>query len=302
MPFTVWQDPTALDISTIRKELIMSSNGIYQKKFKPTCLMIKQHQITGKLYLCITTRKNIEKYKGSGTYWKKHINMHGKDYVQNVWYCWFYDAESIKQCAMLLSGMYKVVESEHWCNLIVENGGELDDRMENFIFRKKLSNANKGFIICKDKDGICLRVSINDPRYLSGQLVHHTKGRICSKEEIERRSILLKGKATVRNEEGIAIRVPKEEAHNYIPLNQGTKRSKETKRKQSESAKIACQTRYQPLVTRLIDKKVMTSAVFMRWLNNKPSKVDGVSKIRCCRISDKKEMSVNHFTRQDKFL
>ena len=29
MPFTVWQDPTALDISTIRKELIMSSKCIY---------------------------------------------------------------------------------------------------------------------------------------------------------------------------------------------------------------------------------------------------------------------------------
>lgn len=49
----------------------MTSKYIYS--FKPTYLMIKQHEITGLKYLCKTTRKDPLKYNGSGRYWKPHI-------------------------------------------------------------------------------------------------------------------------------------------------------------------------------------------------------------------------------------
>ena len=44
--------------------------------FKPTYLYIKQHSITGKLYLGKTTKQNLIKYTGSGKYWLRHLKVH----------------------------------------------------------------------------------------------------------------------------------------------------------------------------------------------------------------------------------
>ena len=46
------------------------------KKYK---LMIKTHNVTGKKYLCMTTKADPYKYNGSGVYWKNHIKKYGKD-------------------------------------------------------------------------------------------------------------------------------------------------------------------------------------------------------------------------------
>lgn len=52
--------------------------------YTPTYLYIKQHTITGKLYFGKTI-KDPEKYMGSGTHWKRHINKHGKEHVETLW-------------------------------------------------------------------------------------------------------------------------------------------------------------------------------------------------------------------------
>ena len=90
--------------------------------FKPTYLMIKQHEITGLKYLCKTTRKNPIKYQGSGKYWMKHIKKHGKEHVKTIWYKLFSDIDKLTGTALALSEMYDVTNSPLWANLKPENG------------------------------------------------------------------------------------------------------------------------------------------------------------------------------------
>lgn len=89
--------------------------------FTPTYLYIKQHSITGKLYFGKTIR-NPEIYLGSGTYWNRHIKKHGKEHVITLWYCLFYDKESITDFAINFSKSQNIVESEKWLNLKPETG------------------------------------------------------------------------------------------------------------------------------------------------------------------------------------
>lgn len=60
--------------------------------FKPTFLYIKQHNKTGLLYFGKTTRQDVEKYRGSGVHWKRHIKKHGND-VSTLWFCLFVEKE-----------------------------------------------------------------------------------------------------------------------------------------------------------------------------------------------------------------
>lgn len=90
--------------------------------FKPTFLYIKQHSGTGKLYFGKTTRKNIEKYTGSGKHWTRHINFHGKDKVVTLWFCLFTDVTLLVDTALSMSNIMSITESDEWLNLKPENG------------------------------------------------------------------------------------------------------------------------------------------------------------------------------------
>jgi len=88
--------------------------------FKPTFLYIKQHTVTGLLYFGKTT-KNPEKYRGSGKYWLRHLKAHG-NIVSTVWYCLYLDEETCLNTAILLSEINDIVASDCWANLIAEDG------------------------------------------------------------------------------------------------------------------------------------------------------------------------------------
>jgi hypothetical protein len=103
------------------------------KEFLPTYLCIKQHSITGLLYFCKTTKsyKKMLKYVGSGKpYWNNHLKIHGKEFVETIWYCLFYDKESIKEFALMCSEQWNVMHGLNedgkkiWANLKPENGLE----------------------------------------------------------------------------------------------------------------------------------------------------------------------------------
>ena len=98
----------------------MTSTDIYSS-FKPTYLYIKQHSVTGKLYFGKTV-KNPEKYYGSGLHWKRHIQKHGKEHIQTLWYCLFLDQESCTEFALNFSEQQNIVESNDWLNKTLENG------------------------------------------------------------------------------------------------------------------------------------------------------------------------------------
>jgi ribosomal protein L37AE/L43A len=86
--------------------------------------MIKQHRITGKVYLCKShvARTATTSYLGSGKKWKNHINKHGKEYVETIWFCWFFEKEPLIECALMLSKLYDVINSDIWYNQMFETG------------------------------------------------------------------------------------------------------------------------------------------------------------------------------------
>lgn len=98
--------------------------NIYTKEFKPTYLCIKQHSITKKLYFCKTTinHDKMLAYKGSGHYWINHINKHGREYVETIWYCLYYDKDECEKFALNFSIQENIVESDAWANLKFETG------------------------------------------------------------------------------------------------------------------------------------------------------------------------------------
>ena len=70
----------------------MSNENIYTPIFfspedailPPTYLYIKQHSVTKLKYYGKTTQDPC-KYNGSGTYWKNHLKVHNKQFVETLW-------------------------------------------------------------------------------------------------------------------------------------------------------------------------------------------------------------------------
>lgn len=94
------------------------------REFRPTYLYIKRHKITGKLYFGKTSNgyEEMLAYLGSGTVWNRHINKHGIEHVETIWFCLYYNREDCKEFAECFSEQEKIVESKIWANLRPENG------------------------------------------------------------------------------------------------------------------------------------------------------------------------------------
>jgi hypothetical protein len=126
----------------------MSSASIYTP-IKPTYLYIKQHSVTGLKYFGKTTQ-NPYQYLGSGSYWKKHIKKHGKEFVKTIWVSDLYTDTSIVEIALHFSNENNIVESNDWANFILENGLDGGDTFSGKTHTKeskaKMSAGNKGKI------------------------------------------------------------------------------------------------------------------------------------------------------------
>ena len=95
---------------------------LHRDNFKSTYLYIKQHTETGKLYFGKTTKKNVERYNGSGIHWGRHISAHGKDKVVTLWYCLFTDIETLVETAVAMSDIMDITDSDAWLNFKPESG------------------------------------------------------------------------------------------------------------------------------------------------------------------------------------
>ena len=110
----------------------MTSTAIYPEypcitevaiaNFKPTYLMVKRHRKSGLMYFCKTTGKDPIKYLGSGTRWKRHINKHGREHVETIWYQQFDDILLLVEFALGFSKDADIVASKEWANLKPEDG------------------------------------------------------------------------------------------------------------------------------------------------------------------------------------
>lgn len=90
--------------------------------FKPTALLVMEHNITGMKYFCKTTLMDrVHRYKGSGIDWLKHLREHGFDV--NVGVLGFYvDENRCLDAAKKFSEENNIVYSNEWANIIAETG------------------------------------------------------------------------------------------------------------------------------------------------------------------------------------
>ena len=112
--------------------------------FKPVYLYIKKHNISGMLYFGRTVKKNIEKYKGSGKYWKLHIDKHGKNDITTLWCEKFNNEEDLVEFAIFFSEEFNIVNSDKWANLKEENGlHNSNTRPKERNYKHSLETINK---------------------------------------------------------------------------------------------------------------------------------------------------------------
>lgn len=161
-----------------RSQLMTSEVFISEKqrlKFKPTYLMIKQHEISGVQYLCKTVRKDPIKYKGSGTFWMRHIKVYGTHHVKTIWFELFTDIDELVSTALALSENFDVVNSSRWANLKPENGLDGFESSNSKKIQVELVKNNKHHL--QNKEAAKVRA---DARVASG--THNWQNKTYAKE------------------------------------------------------------------------------------------------------------------------
>ena len=106
-------------------------------------LLIKEHIDTGLKYLCKHDAANFfecETYKGSGTYWKKHLKKHGNKVKTTCVYV-TENKEDFRKVALDFSKKLNVVDSVNWANLCYEEGQGGNTVIDIEEHGKKTKNA-----------------------------------------------------------------------------------------------------------------------------------------------------------------
>jgi hypothetical protein len=130
-------------------------------------LYVKCHKQTGLQYFGKTIRE-VEDYNGSGVYWNRHLDKHGVELYSMTIGEFDENDPMLIEFALGFSAANDIVLSKDWANLKPESG---------------IDGGDSGYISVKDKDGNTYSVNTNDPRYLSGELVHVNKNTISVKDE-----------------------------------------------------------------------------------------------------------------------
>ena len=112
-----------------------------------TTLYIKTHKITGLKYFGMTKRNDIEKYKGSGKYWLRHLRTHGNDIHTEIFFQ-SDDIDEVSNKAIEFSISNNIVESKDWANLKPEDGRDGGSHTSCYTqeVREKISKARKGTV------------------------------------------------------------------------------------------------------------------------------------------------------------
>jgi hypothetical protein len=80
----------------------------------------KTHNITNLQYLGFT-KHDPNRYKGSGKYWRLHIDKHGNNVTTEILYV-TENKQTIQELGSYYSTLWDVVESKQWANLKPESG------------------------------------------------------------------------------------------------------------------------------------------------------------------------------------
>lgn len=135
--------------------------------------------INGKTYIGRHSTDNLDDgYLGSGTILKRAIQKWGKDsFVRIVLFDFPTPEEMIAKEIELLTEEF--IDSDDNYNIGIGQGGLFT---HDESARQKLREANTGFVVAKDKDGNTFRVSKDDPKYQSGELIHLHCGMVSAKD------------------------------------------------------------------------------------------------------------------------
>jgi hypothetical protein len=152
-----------------------------------------------------------------------------------------------------------------------------------------LDHGCKGSTTVRDKDGNVFSVKTNDPRYLSGELVGHTRGR-----------------ATVKDRDGNYFMVARDDIRittgNLVGVMAGIKPSKLLRDKASEAGKLKMWVNKGGIM-RFIDRSDLS--LYKDYSIGRGSDtMTGYKKDKrvVCRIFDRRIMDVGNFLRWDKLL
>lgn len=105
----------------IKEVELSTSSSKTKRKFKPTYLYVKTHNVTGLKYFGKTICSDPFSYKGSGVVWRRHIKKHGYNVTTEV--IGFFENEcECKEVATKFSIDNDIVKSKEWANLMDENG------------------------------------------------------------------------------------------------------------------------------------------------------------------------------------
>ena len=135
--------------------------------------------LSGKTYIGRHSTDNLDDgYLGSGTILKRAIQKSGRDSFKRIVLFDFATPEEMiaKEIELLTE---EFVNRDDNYNLGSGQGGLFTHGEEA---RQKLREANTGFVTAKDKDGNTFRIAVDDPRYLSGELVYNFKGMTAVKD------------------------------------------------------------------------------------------------------------------------
>lgn len=168
------------------------------------------NNINGKIYIGRHCTNDLnDGYMGSGLELQRDMKEFGKtNFSKEILHTFDTWEEMVRKETEYLTEDF--VNSDDTYNVSRQGMGLITHTEE---VRQKLRDINKGLVSVKDADGNNYRVSINDHRYLSGELKHNSVGM-----------------ATVKDSEGNNFKVPIDDPRylsgELVPINLGRKQSK----------------------------------------------------------------------------
>lgn len=189
--------------------------------FRPTALLVMEHNITGLKYFCKTSCVDrVKRYKGSGVAWTRHLKEHGTDVTVGV-LGFYLDEQRCLDAAKKFSEDNDIVVSNGWANLIPETGkksGSMAGERNPFYGKKHSPETAERIRLQK------IGRSVN-------------KGAYRSPEQRQKISEALKGRSNPSVSAALRGRkLTKEHILNSVNARKGYKHSMETREKLKQKA------------------------------------------------------------------
>jgi hypothetical protein len=119
--------------------------------FKPTYIYVKTCNHCDLKYIGKSTkktRKQVEKYSGSGDYWLIHLKKYNSSFKTDI--LRYFNQDEKYECIYFCTQFSKennIVKSKKWANLKIENGldgGGIKGRKLSKEHKKNIGNGNRG--------------------------------------------------------------------------------------------------------------------------------------------------------------